>query len=378
MKCWVVCKRLMLISRSFCCMQFFSRSPRPPGPVRNGGGLAVTDFFLQNTMPKNVGLLPINSGSVAKDQWPTILRLKKQLMFKTACIWIMLVHVASFSAGYGYFLFLFNPRNPRLLFVPLHRREVFQFAGLLKKSLASNNFIISSISLLWFSSATNALVRWLLGDYQIITISSLQTSMRVGWNVVLRCGSCCFLAINLGPKSPKRIPRSKPLQSNMWLCGRQGTCHMHICVVYLVANKIKYEVHYKIWCRRKSNAKRIVFRTDLAGGFNHFPSEVSWSNWTIWWCFRWVGEKPPTRYSLEALPVLESSFKPCRLPWRKRVSWAEAERLWNCVSLNGEIWDLKKCRETVGWSQWVVVDMKFQRLGKVQLKVLVLKVQKFG
>ena len=76
-------------------------------------------LFLQNTMPKNVGLLPINSGSVAKDQWPTILRLKKQLMFKTACIWIMLVHVASFSAGYGYFSFLFNPRNPLLLFVPL-------------------------------------------------------------------------------------------------------------------------------------------------------------------------------------------------------------------------------------------------------------------
>lgn len=111
----------MLISRSFCCMHFFSKSPRPPGPVRNGEGLAVTDVFLQNTIPKNVGLLPINSGSVAKDQWPTILRLKKQLMFKTACIWIMLVHVASFSAGYGYFLFLFNPRNPLLLFVPLHQ-----------------------------------------------------------------------------------------------------------------------------------------------------------------------------------------------------------------------------------------------------------------
>ena len=132
---------------------FFSKSPLSPGPVRNGEGLAVTDVFLENTMPKNVGLLPINSGSVAKDQWPTILRLKKQLMFKTACIWIMLVHVASFSAGYGYFLFLFNPRNPLLLFVPLHQGSFPILRGFFFIAYGFNQLHHNVIPLLWFSSA---------------------------------------------------------------------------------------------------------------------------------------------------------------------------------------------------------------------------------
>ena len=101
------------------------------------------------------------------------------------------------------------------------------------------------------NSETNTLVRGLRwGLFHHHRSSPPSTSIQLVSVWFLRCASCCFLAINLGPKSQRRIPTSKPLQSNMWLyfC-RWDRGHVHVytylCVVYLVPNKIKYEVHKK-------------------------------------------------------------------------------------------------------------------------------------
>ena len=202
--------------------------------------------------------------------------------------------------------------------------------------------------------------------------------MRVG--SVVEWGA--LLAVSLqsiwGPRAQKEFRDQSLCRAICGFVADRGhvTC---ICVVYLVANKIKYEVHYKIWFSKKEKCQTYSLQNrSAAGGFNQFPSEVSWSNWTIWY-FSDGLVQPPTRYSLQALPVLESSFKPCRLPWRKRVSWAEAERRCFFVS----VWMVKFETSRNVVKLWVdpsglVVDMKFQRLGKVQLKVLVLMVQKFG